>query len=364
MFRARVWLSSGPVYGADNKMCNTNLKGGCSIVGAVDQSLATSQFSTVTADTRHQRPRSVAVAMASTPSPPVASPANNTATQTQPPTPTVETAHRQCKDAKDAAVHHGTRGKSVQNLQEAFEEVRIEDGSDSDGEDKEEKEGSADGLEAEHHALESIEMAKSLMEAKERRDALRAEKAAKLPLLHPGQAYSAEHVANGFRVLDGYDLSFSNSGGVRVGKVRHDGFAPGLTRVIIQQWADGGIPWMYWTDAPVNEKKETLRECVIRYGMGGWRDALKGLRCKYVYLDEGRVYGPNRAFILAMEQLSVPPGTLPVLVKGNENRGDVVRLYRSAVPEEVQKLIALRELINIRDAKSGSLPLPPGWWFF
>tara|TARA_B100001175_G_scaffold300102_1_gene292066 strand:- start:24 stop:917 length:894 start_codon:yes stop_codon:yes gene_type:complete len=292
------------------------------------------------------------------PPPPPASPEHTTATQAQTPAPTVETAHRQCKDA--GAAHCGARGKSVQNLEDAFVKVHIQDGSDS--EDGDEAEAKSGEVAAEQKVLESIDAAKALMDAKQRRDKLRAEKAAKLPLLHPGQAYTAEHVACGFRVLDGYDLSFSSNGGVRVGKGRHEGYAPGLTRVIIQQWADGGIPWMYWTDAPVNEKGETLRECVIRYGMGGWKDAYKGLRCKYVYLDDEGVYGPTKAFILAMEQLSVPPGTCPVMVKGNENRGDVVRIYRSAVPDEVQKVISLRELINIRDAADGVSQA--GWWFF
>ena len=118
---------------------------------------------------------------------------------------------------------------------------------------------------------------------------------------------------------------------------------------------------MYWTNAPVNDEEQTLSECAIRYGMGGWQDATKDLRCKYIYLSADRSYHTGKAFIIAMAR-GARSGGEPVLVKGNEQRTDVVRIYRSAVPQELEKTVKLREMINLRDAKEGVSQ--SGWWFF
>jgi|MDSW01.3.fsa_nt_gb hypothetical protein len=209
--------------------------------------------------------------------------------------------------------------------------------------------------------LEAIDYASQVIKAKEELKKKQAEVSAQLPLLRPGKQYAAEVVANGFRVLDGHDLSFSCNGAVRVGKTRAAGAEKGRSITIIQRWSDGGIPWMYWTGAAVNAKRETLDECAIRYGMGGWQDATKGLRCKYVYLNEARIYAPGQVFIIAMARTESNGGE-PMRVKGNENRADAVRIYRSAVPPHVEHTIKLREMINLRDQEEGVAQV--GWWFF
>ena len=209
--------------------------------------------------------------------------------------------------------------------------------------------------------LEAIDYASQVIKAGEALKKKQAEVSAQLPLLRPGKQYPAEAVANGFRVLDGHSLSFSCDGAVRVGKARAADAEKGRSITVIQRWSDGGFPWMYWTSAAVNAKQETLQQCAIRYGMGGWQDNAKGLRCKYIYLNEARVYAPGQAFIIAMAQTESSGGE-PVLVKGNENRADVVRIYRSAVPPHIEHTIKLREMINMRDQEEGVSQA--GWWFF
>lgn len=275
--------------------------------------------------------------------------------------PSVKVAHRNGKQPKAAA----TTGEvgCVQRLDELFEKVTVQDGSDADEATRAagSGEGTNEDVDKTAEMLQALDYAQKVIKAKEEHDKRLQELAERLPLLHPGKQYPAAHVPYGFRVLDGHDISFSCNGAVRVGKTRAADAEKGRTLTIIQRWHDGGFPWMYWTTRAMNAKRETLSQCAIRYGMGGWQDATKDVRCKYIYLNEARVYAPGQAFIVAMAR-GTSSGGDPVLVKGNENRADVVRIYRSAVPEHLEKIIKLREMINLRDADHGVAQV--GWWFF
>ena len=185
----------------------------------------------------------------------------------------------------------------------------------------------------------------------------------KLPLFHPGKTYTAEQAANGYRVMEGYAVSYNQDDDVRVSTERTGPYEVGKTMTVINRWSDGGLAWMYWTNkAPKGSNGMLLRECVVRHGMGGWVDKKNDRRAKVVFLDAERSIQPGRCFIVAMD---IPSNGNRMLVKGNELSDDVFRVFRSAVPDDIQKVITLRELINARqlaEAKGDSTMRMPGWW--
>lgn len=99
----------------------------------------------------------------------------------------------------------------------------------------------------------------------------------------------------------------------------------------------------------------------IKYGMGGWTDNSRSedrggpLRTKVVFLNESRDFKPENCFIIAIELIT---GNCQIRVQGHEKNDSVFRVYRSAVPEAMQKSITLRELINIKEQSV------KGWWHF
>ena len=68
------------------------------------------------------------------------------------------------------------------------------------------------------NTLESISIAEELIEAKEKREREKQNEWNKLPLLRPGKTYKREEAAGGFRVLDGYAVSYNQKGDIKVGK--------------------------------------------------------------------------------------------------------------------------------------------------
>ena len=88
--------------------------------------------------------------------------------------------------------------------------------------------------------------------------------------------------------------------------------------------------------------------------MGGWHNKDKDLRCKGVFLNSKRTTTPGNFFILAMDKPST--GT-QVGVLQNENRETTQRIYRSAMPDDFEKLTRVREAINMRYGAD-----VVGWW--
>lgn len=220
------------------------------------------------------------------------------------------------------------------------------------------KEATADDV-----ALDAAGRAEELMKEKKEFDESQQKEWDKLPLFHPGKTYTAEQAANGYRVMEGYAVSYNQDDDVRVSTERTGPYEVGKTMTVINRWSDGGLAWMYWTNkAPKGSNGMLLRECVVRHGMGGWVDKKNDRRAKVVFLDAERSIQPGRCFIVAMD---IPSNGNRMLVKGNELSDDVFRVFRSAVPDDIQKVITLRELINARqlaEAKGDSTMRMPGWW--
>jgi len=210
-------------------------------------------------------------------------------------------------------------------------------------------------------ALDAVGRAQQLIDEKKEFDASQEKEWDKLPLFHPGKTYNVSDAANGFRVMDGYEVSYNQNNDVRIATERHGVYDANKTMTVINKWSDGGLAWMYWTNkAPIGSNGVPLRECVVRYGMGGWVDKKNDRRAKVVFLDDERSVKPGRCFILAMD---APSSGNRILVKGNELNDDVFRVFRSAVPDDVQKVITLRELINVRQLAEANTTQPLSTWW-
>ena len=194
--------------------------------------------------------------------------------------------------------------------------------------------------EAQDAALGAVECAEKLMEGKKQKEVAQQKAFDTLPLFRPGRLYSAADAKNGFRVLEDCALSFKMSGEVRVSRSRDEKAALGKTLTIVPHTADGSLAWVYWNN------DLDLHNAMIKHGMGGWVDSKRDLRAKVIYLDASRSNEPSRCFFLAMDR---PSDGSRILVKGSEKDSKVMRVYQSAIPDDLKKFIALRELINVRD---------------
>lgn len=202
--------------------------------------------------------------------------------------------------------------------------------------------------EAPDAALNAVDYAEQLIDEKKQADVAQQQAFNTLPLLNPGKLYSAKEAQHGFRILDGYTLSFNASGEVKVGKSRDETATLGKTLTIMPHTADGSLAWVYWNF------ELDLHNAMINYGMGGWIDSKRDIRAKVIYLNAERCSKPTKCFFLAMDR---PSDGSRILIKGSENDPKVMRIYQSAIPDDLKPLIALRELINVRDG--GNIP---GFW--
>ncbi len=194
-------------------------------------------------------------------------------------------------------------------------------------------------------ALDLLDRASDLIKQREAEQNAQEIKNQELPLLSPGKKYPASFVSNGYRVEDGYLVSYNHDGDVRVANKRKPPFEKGKINTILTACEDGGIPWVYYNSYFENGEGLNLSQCMIRHGLGGWHDKERDIRCKVIFTDADRSYKPGKCFILFMER---PKAKGHVLVKGQELNKDVVRIYRSAVPPHIERAIGLRELINFR----------------
>jgi hypothetical protein len=196
------------------------------------------------------------------------------------------------------------------------------------------------------HAIHALNRADDLMHEKKQFDEAQQQEWDKLPLFYPGKTYSCNDSIHGFRVLDGYSVTYNQKDDVRISNNRECPYVDGKTFAIINHWPDGGISWVYWTNEAVNcSSNMLLSECAVRHGMGGWLDKANDRRAKVVFLDEDRSVQAGKCFVVAMQVVST--GRM-LRVKGNELNNEVFRVYRSCIPEHVQNFITLRELINAR----------------
>ena len=61
-----------------------------------------------------------------------------------------------------------------------------------------------------------LQTAEELLRAREAKLRAQEEEWEKLPLFHPGKTYTADAAENGFRVIDGYSVSYNMDGAVMV----------------------------------------------------------------------------------------------------------------------------------------------------
>lgn len=201
---------------------------------------------------------------------------------------------------------------------------------------------------------EMLNKLNSLVDGKEEQDVARAASEEKMMLLRPGKVYKADSLpTDGFRVMGGYDLKTNREGDFMVSKQKYDTSQNG-THSVIRLKYDEGLAWCYWDFSICNDASEDLRECCIKYGMGGWYKKDKDLRCKGVFMNSKRSTQPGDFFIIAMDR---PIMGVQVGVLQNEKRESTQRIYRSAMPEEFEKLTKVREAINLRHGADSI-----GWW--
>tara|TARA_B110000858_G_C17771457_1_gene459809 strand:- start:292 stop:1155 length:864 start_codon:yes stop_codon:yes gene_type:complete len=175
-----------------------------------------------------------------------------------------------------------------------------------------------------------------------------------LPMLSPGKTYKHEEISQGFRLREGMSYKYDQDNNVTVGATTKD-LGKNKIMPISYTWEEGGLAWMYWSFTVVNKEGYTLRECAVRYGMGGRTHNKRDIRSKSIFLDADREHRPGKCFIIAMDR---PRTGGRVLARGQETNNEVVRIYRSNVPEDVQKVITLRDSINIRQGLDC-----PSWWY-
>ena len=92
----------------------------------------------------------------------------------------------------------------------------------------------------------------------------------------------------------------------------------------------------------------------MRYGMGGWHDTKKDIRAKVIFTNDKRSAAPGDCFVMAMDRPEVGG---QICHKQYEATPGVERIYRSNTPDEIQKIISIRELINVRQGLDC-----PTWW--
>ena len=145
--------------------------------------------------------------------------------------------------------------------------------------------------------LNAIDRAEDLLKESEQRRLTREEAWANLPLFEAGTTHGTQEAYWGFRVRDGYHVDVCTNGAVKIGSVRTQGADDGKIHTFVNRWPEG-IAWCYWSDARRAPCGKSLAECVMAYGVGGWRDTVRDLQAKVVYTDASRSYKPGHCFII------------------------------------------------------------------
>ena len=70
-------------------------------------------------------------------------------------------------------------------------------------------------------------------------DAVDQEQLERLPLLEPGQVVKREDVGQGFRLRDGYALTYNGRGDIKVSQAREENFNTDKIHSIVMQYPSG-----------------------------------------------------------------------------------------------------------------------------
>ena len=196
--------------------------------------------------------------------------------------------------------------------------------------------------------LAAIDAAEELMAQKTVADEDYQKQISELPLLEPGNKINNCDIGVGFRVRDGYKVSYDIDH-VIVDKGRDDLYDKTNIWAFVAKWPVG-FAWMYWTDATFGDEKLTLGQCAIRFGMAIFSKP-GGCQTKEIFLDS-RVTGKN-SFVIAI----LVDGKDQLMSRQKEKNADVYRIWRSEVPMNIKQTIQLRELLNIRQKSDHTR-----WW--
>lgn len=198
-----------------------------------------------------------------------------------------------------------------------------------------------DTNDATHGALAAAETADELIKCRTKCNADAEKQIQNLPLLNPGDVLKSRDIGMGFRVHDGYAISFSLEGDVMVVDSREMPFEDGKTHSVVMHYPEG-FAWMYWSKCTFGTDNLTLGECARSFGMGVMTSKKSGVKTKVIFTDSSCTKA--HCFIIAART----GDGVQVAVKGSEMDDSIYRIFRSCIPSGIQDDIAARELVDIR----------------
>jgi len=261
--------------------------------------------------------------------------------------PRVEEAHRAAKTAPrhPSPLKQGRRPASSKNIKDLFDAMNID--PKKEVEDNLKASCDADEVEQLSKVIGAIEHASNLIEVKKKEEEAFKKMTEELPLLMPGSMLKRNEIGFGFRVRECDTVLYSSKGDVKV--VENKGDTSTKIKAIIMKYKDS-LAWNYWSSERMGPNNKTLSECVFEYGLGGWQKG--NIKCKGVYLSSDRSFNEHHFFVLAMEA----DGEQIMSARQEANLA-VARIFRSALPEDIKKVIHTRELLNVRQGIEKS-----SWW--
>lgn len=204
--------------------------------------------------------------------------------------------------------------------------------------------------------LKTMNKMSELLNEQDAQKAANAADEEKMMLLRPGKTYSADKLPkDGFRIMGGYDVKQNERGDFQVAAKKTSADETGTYSVIRLEY-ESGFAWMYWDHCLCNSNHEDLRECVFRYGMGGFHDTDRDLRVKGVFLDDDKKFVVGKFFVLAKER---PEKGVQIVHREHEQRPSTQRIYRSAVPDAIADMIKAREVVSLTQGADVA-----AWWEF
>jgi hypothetical protein len=252
-----------------------------------------------------------------------------------PPGPSSKELHRAAKEPQarsPSPLKCRRKQRPVAKLEELLNAVKIEDADNGDD-----------------SALAAIDAAQQLIERKGAADKEDDKELAKLPLLRPGDAFDEfSDGAKGFRYMDGHHVSYNAKGQYRVSAERSRPYENDKVHAIVTRFPTG-LSWMYWTNNKFGSESLSLEECLFRFGMAGWKRP-SGMQGKVIYLDDTKTMDCAFTLMLSHDGCNA-------LSRQQEQNAGVFRVWRSAVPDRIQKVITTGELINVRNSHEA-----PRWW--
>jgi hypothetical protein len=196
-------------------------------------------------------------------------------------------------------------------------------------------------------AFDALKTAEKLIDDKSNADLQDTTNLLNLPILNPGDTfYERCSTAKGFRYKDGYSVSYNFLSEYKVSTERQEPYDKDKFHFVLTKYPTG-LAWMYWTNKTFTGL--TIEECVLKFGIGGWHNS-KGVKVKVIFTDDSKTIQNSFLIMICF-------GGCNIMSKFQEQDKDVFRVWRSAVPDLIQNLIVVGELINLRNGINA-----PMWW--